>query len=241
MSIATLSQPLPPAGFKEFRILPAGSFRAADGSGRPDGLAGWVLDTRLAHAIMASLAARRDDLMIDYEHQSLKVAENGKPAPAAGWFKRVEWREGDGLYAIDARWTDKAAAMIAGKEYRYLSPVFTFDKRTGEVTGLVSAGLTNQPALDGLTDFAAATARFTTGSIDTDRAINTFNRTFGEFGVFHPHTPPAEVARLRAEYGINQAPAACRNAKPVKPKPSLAGMNAEDANKMRHWFPDVYE
>lgn len=237
---AALSQPLGPAGFKEFRVLPAGVFRAADGSGRPADVGGWLMNERIAHQIMASLAARREDVMIDYEHQSLKVAENGKPAPAAGWFKRVAWREGDGLYAVDVQWTQQAATMIASKEYRYVSPVFTFDKRTGEVTGLMSLGLTNQPALNGLTDLAAASANFT-GDRDTDRAIEVFNRTFGMVGVFHPHTQPAEVARLRAEHGLDQAPAACRTSKPAKPKASLAGVTAEDAAKLKHWFPEVYE
>jgi phage I-like protein len=237
---AALSQPLGPAGFSEFRILPAGMFRSADGSGRPADVTGWLMNTRIAHGIIASLAARKDDVLIDYEHQSLQTAKNGGIAPAAGWFKRAEWREGDGLYAIDARWTDKAAAMISAKEYRFISPVFTFDKRNGEVQSLVSIGLVNQPALDGLTDLAAASACHT-GDRDTDRAIEVFNRTFGMVGVFHPHTPPAEVARLRAEYGIDKESAACRAGKPAKPKASLAGVTAEDAAKLKHIFPGVFE
>lgn len=236
MVYAALSQPLGPAGFREFRILPAGTFRSADGSGRPENVPGWIMTAQVAHRIIASLSGRRDDVLIDYEHQSLQAGKNGGIAPAAGWFKRAEWRDGDGLYAIDARWTEKAAAMIAAKEYRFISPVFTFDKRSGEVLGLFSVGLTNQPALDGLTDLAAAAARFTTGSRDTDRAIEVFNRTFGMVGVFHPQTPPAEVARLKAEYGIDRQSA---TAKPAKAK--LAGVTADEAAKLKHWFPGAYE
>lgn len=239
--VAALSQPLGPSGFREFRILPAGMFRSADGSGRPANVTGWLINTRIAHGIIASLAARKDDVLIDYEHQSLQTAKNGGIAPAAGWFKRAEWREGDGLYAIDAHWTDKAAAMISAKEYRFISPVFTFDTRSGEVQSLVSIGLTNQPALDGLADLAAASARYTTGNRDTDRAIDIFNRTFGTVGVFHPQTPPAEVARLKAEYGIGKESAACRAGKPAKPKASLNGVTAEDAAKLKHIFPGVFE
>ncbi|MBS7690114.1 hypothetical protein I0E98_04960 [Pseudomonas lalucatii] len=40
-------------------------------------------------------------------------------------------------------WTKSAASMIAGKEYRYLSPVFSYDKRTGKVLELHHVGLTN--------------------------------------------------------------------------------------------------
>lgn len=239
-AFAALSQPLGPSGFKEFRILPAGVFRSEDGSGRPEKVGGWIMTEQIAHRIIASLMARRDDVLIDYEHASMRAGKDGVIAPAAGWFKRAVWREGDGLYATDARWTNKAAAMIAGKEYRYISPVFTFDGRTGEVQNLVSVGLVNQPALDGLTDLAAASANYT-GDRDTDRAIEVFNRTFGMVGVFHPHTPPAEVARLRAEHGLDQAPAACRASKPAKPKASLDGVTAKDAAKLKHWFPGVYE
>lgn len=106
-------------------------------------------------AIIGTANARANEFVIDYEHQSLNANRNGAPAPAAGWFKRMEWRDGDGLYVIDARWTDIAAKMIATREYRYISPVFTFDK-SGNVSSILSAALTNTPALDGLTDLAAA-------------------------------------------------------------------------------------
>lgn len=77
-----------------------------------------------------------------------------QPAPAAGWFKRMEWREGIGLFATDVRWTDKAKVMIAAREYRYISPVFHYGP-DGDVLNLIGLGLTNTPALDGLTDLAS--------------------------------------------------------------------------------------
>lgn len=143
------------------RLLPAGSFRSADGSGRPAGIAsGWLLDDARAALLVAAAAVRVSDYAIDYEHQTLLASENGQPAPAAGWFKQLEWRAGDGLYATDVRWTERAAAMIAAGEYRYLSPVFSYHAKTGAVTGLGPAALTNNPGLDGLTDLAALSAFF---------------------------------------------------------------------------------
>ena len=139
---------------KAFRLIPAGMFRTTDG--RPVGLPGWILTASNAAAIIGAAAARVDDFLIDYEHQTLHASKSGQPAPAAGWFKRLEWREGQGLFAVDARWTARASAMIAAGEYRYLSPVFGFDAKTGEVQSLRSAAITNDPALDGLTDIAAA-------------------------------------------------------------------------------------
>lgn len=140
-----------------FRLIPAGRFRANDG--RPSGISGWLMDGESARRIIAALAAQKNDMLIDYEHQSLRTQETGKPAPAAGWFKRLEWREGDGLYVTDARWTRNAAAMLTAQEYRYISPVFHFDDVTGRVLSILSAAITNTPGLDGLTDLAALKAQ----------------------------------------------------------------------------------
>lgn len=140
----------------EIRLLPAGRFKAADGSGRPEGIpGGWLLDAAGASRLVAVAAARQSDYVIDFEHQTLNAAANGQPAPAAGWYRRLEWREGDGLYAVDVRWTARAAAMIAAGEYRYLSPVFAYAD-TGAVLALGPAALTNNPGLDGLTDLSRA-------------------------------------------------------------------------------------
>jgi phage I-like protein len=81
----------------------------------------------------------------------------------------LEWREpGEGelggLY-FSPEWTAKAAAMIDAREYRYISPVFTYDP-TGAVLDVLHAGLTNNPGLDGLTDLAALSAHFDCGSHD---------------------------------------------------------------------------
>jgi len=151
---ACTSSPLMGAD-NEIRLIPAGLFSATDG--RPVGLSGWNLTPANATKIIRESALKKNDFVIDYEHQTLLTADNGQPAPAAGWFRRLEWREGVGLFAVDVRWTDRAAAMVKAHEYRYLSPVFGFDKKTGEINSLHSAAITNSPALDGLTDLMAAT------------------------------------------------------------------------------------
>lgn len=88
------------------------------------------------------------DRVIDYEHATL----SGQEAPAAGWIKRLIDGGSKGLMAV-TEWNDKAKEYIAKKEYRFLSPVFTMnrkDKVTGEDTGpyLHSVALTNDPFLD---------------------------------------------------------------------------------------------
>lgn len=136
------------------RILPAGEFRGVDG--RPRECAAWVMTATAAARIIETVNSRVTELCFDYEHQTLRAAENGKPAPAAGWFSQLEWIEGEGLYATDIRWTETATDMIRKKEYRYISPVFFYDQVTGEVTALVNVALTNTPALDDLDEVAVA-------------------------------------------------------------------------------------
>lgn len=140
------------------QLFPAGTFAARDG--RPGNLRGvnatsWRLTAQDAEAVIAHWQRTATPLVVDYEHQTQLAAQNGQPAPAAGWITSLEWEEGRGLFAgVD--WTDKARAHIRAGEYRYISPVFAFDRQSGAVLRLICAALTNHPALDGM-DAASAT------------------------------------------------------------------------------------
>lgn len=138
---------------KEIQLFPAGEFRASDG--RPKDVSHWLINAELAAAIIADFSARENRVVIDYEHQTLLASQNGQPAPASGWFSKLEWRD-SGLYAVDVEWTERAESMIEGGEYKYISPVFTYDKKTGAVKSLINAALTNNPALDGMDAVAAS-------------------------------------------------------------------------------------
>lgn len=157
------------AGATEVQLLPAGEFRAVDGSGRPDDIEGgkpWRIDAAVAALVMARASVLTNPFVIDYEHQTLKAAENGRPAPAAGRWKAMEWREGVGLFATDVQWTERAAALIAAREYLYISAVFYYDLKTGDVLAMRMAALTNTPGLDGMQPLAALTAQMAAGWID---------------------------------------------------------------------------
>lgn len=153
------------------QLLPFGNFRSVDG--RPRNLPAWRVDTGIAADVIARLRQRANDIVIDYEHQTHHAEENGRPAPAAGWFKRLEWREGIGLFATDVRWTAAASAMIHAGEYKYLSPVFSFDPRSGHVQEILSAGLTNSPALDGM---VAVALRRDQGATPSSRELTELER-----------------------------------------------------------------
>jgi phage I-like protein len=139
----------------ELKLFPAGTFDAPRGA--MQGAGPWRMDAAIAARVIARHAQRGTATVIDYEHQTLLSAQNGQPAPAAGWFTRLAWREGDGLYATDVTWTERARAMLQADEYRYLSPVFPYAE-DGAVLDVLGAALTNDPGLDSLPEISLQAA-----------------------------------------------------------------------------------
>lgn len=90
----------------------------------------------------------KTEMMVDYDHQSVFGVKDGVggQAKAAGWIKSLSV-EDDGIWAT-VEWTEAAAASIQAREYRYLSPYFSFDKKSGRVTRINNVGLVNVPAFD---------------------------------------------------------------------------------------------
>ncbi|EWH09856.1 I protein [Catenovulum agarivorans DS-2] len=139
------------------QLLPDGEFSAIDG--RPHDVPNkkWKLTPERAQQLISQAQLRANDLVIDYEHQTLQADKNGNPAPASGFFKDMEYRPGKGLY-IKPKWTERAQAFLKNGEYRYISAVFPYDKQTGEPTEIRMAALTNYPGLDGMDAIAALAA-----------------------------------------------------------------------------------
>lgn len=120
------------------QLLPAGpAIQGSDGRS-------WTLPDPAA--LLREFTARNKPLVVDWEHASEHRAPQGLDAPAAGWIDHIEERARAIWGHVD--WTPKAAAQIAAKEYRFLSPVFTYAKTSNQIVALVSAGLTNQPNLN---------------------------------------------------------------------------------------------
>ena len=136
----------------EAHLLPPRDFRPDDG--RPLKVDSFKMSANIAAKVITAMSKRKNDTLIDYEHQSLLTKENGQPVIAAGWFHDMEFRE-DGLWAVGIGWTATASKRLQEKEYRYISAVFTYSLDTGEIEDIVSVALTNQPALDGLNAVAA--------------------------------------------------------------------------------------
>lgn len=137
--------------------MPGGTFDAPRGAMAGSGP--WHLDVASASLLIGRSKDRSTDIVVDYEHQTLLTDQNGKPAPAAGWIKpeTLEYRD-DGLYGVIS-WTAAAKAAIDSDEYRYLSPVFSYDPNTRNPLELLHVALTNTPAINGGDVSALAAAR----------------------------------------------------------------------------------
>lgn len=190
------------------QLFPAGTFSARDG--RPGNIRGckaraWRLTAEDAAALIARWKQQSTALVVDYEHQTQHAAANGQPAPAAGWITSLEWEDGRGLYA-SVTWTDKARDHIRAGEYRYISPVFSFDRESGAIFRLHSAALTNTPALDGM-DAASAT-------LVTNKEPHSMNSILAALGLPETADEAAALAALTALKNEKDSALAAARAEP---------------------------
>lgn len=168
------------------QLLPYGEFRAVDG--RPADVPAWYLTEENGHDVALLANSSRNQLVVDYEHQTLYKEKNGQPAPAAGWMRWLEFTP-KGMFA-EVEWTDKAAAAIAAKEYRYISAVFSYDTK-GYVTKIFHAALTNFPALDGMDEvLAVASAQILNPETEPKPMNELLQQLFG--------LPDADEEKLKA-------------------------------------------
>ena len=120
----------------EIKILPLGTVHSQKGD--------FVVDDESFDLINRHFENRGLDLVIDYEHQTLKYVQ----APAGGWIKKLV-KTNDAI-AAQVEWTAKAKQYLENKEYKYLSPVVICRKSDGKAVALHSVALTNTPAIDGM-------------------------------------------------------------------------------------------
>jgi phage I-like protein len=79
------------------------------------------------------------------EHATELKAPQGEPAPAVGWIQELQIRGGQIWGRVD--WTEAGRNAVESKAYRYVSPVFVFERASKRVVALTSAALTNRPNL----------------------------------------------------------------------------------------------
>lgn len=175
-------------GATRVQLFPYGTWTGRNGLGPYT-----IPDKAHAERVIAATAAAQGpvDLMFDYDHQAVRAPSVAGRAVASGWITALH-AEDDGLWA-DVDWTPAAAAAIAAREYRYTSPYFLHDKKTGAVTRIINAGLTNTPNFN----LAAVIASALTGE---DANMNEFLMAIAKaLGLADDATQEqvmAEIARL---------------------------------------------
>ncbi len=117
----------------EIKILPLGAVNSEKGS--------FIVNDESFNLIEKQFKGRGLDIVVDYEHQTLKNVQ----APAAGWINNL--KKGTDAIIAEVKWTDKAREYLKNKEYKYLSPVIRV-RKDGLAVGLHSVALTNTPAID---------------------------------------------------------------------------------------------
>ena len=135
----------------EFCVIPWGKNESENGP--------YTFDDKSAKSVMDGYNRRGIDCMFDWHHASLDAhpADPKEAIKAAGWHK-LEVRKGEGLYAVDIRWTPPALKAFENREIRYFSPAFDADK-LGRVLDYVNTALTDLPATHNNQSLIAA-ARF---------------------------------------------------------------------------------
>ncbi len=104
----------------------------------------WILPN--PEQVVSAFRNHGADLPIDIEHATQLKGTKGEAAPAVGWIKDLEVRSGELWAKVD--WNEAGNAVIQSKGYRYVSPVFKFERSTGHILKMASAGLTNNPNLE---------------------------------------------------------------------------------------------
>lgn len=187
------------------KILPLGHVESQKG---PFDVDGESLDD-----IRKQFKGRGIDLVIDYEHQTLKDVQ----APAAGWIKDI-FKDGDAI-AAKVEWTPQGRKYLENKEYRYLSPVVIVRKADNKAVGLHSVALTNTPAIDGMYPIVNSLdpedyetkENGGTSNMDITELINQIAGLLG----LDANTPPDQVMKALTD-ALNQAQALKETAEAAK-------------------------
>lgn len=197
------------------QVFPAGEFTPQDG--RKMAVPAWRIDQASAQQVIARFNQRATPLVIDYEHQTLRKDQNGQPAPAAAWFRSLEWREGLGLFA-EVELTDNARQAIANREYLFFSPVFRFDAKTGEVLAIEMGAFTNTPAIDGMEALSLRAAACFGATLEDNPMNEHLKKLLAKFGL-QAETDAEAVAALNAHFDQAQ------NHNPLKAVCSALGVS----------------
>ncbi|MDI3259688.1 MAG: phage protease [Sinobacteraceae bacterium] len=162
---------------------------APDADGVVQGLDGRKWKMRDAAQVAASFSR---NLAIDENHSTHIAAAEGRSSPALGWILELQARGGSVWGRVE--WTARGAEALRNKEYRYISPALVV--QGGEIVGLRSAGLTNDP------NFNLALNAYGADPTDTDEDPVMLKKLLAALGVAEDATEEVAlnaVAKLKGD------------------------------------------
>lgn len=172
------------------------------------------------------------DVVIDFDHQTVRAPAVAGTAPAAGWMKRI-YASDQGIMA-EVEWTEEASAMLRDRKYRNISPYFAHTA-DGRVTRIINAGLTNTPNLDLLAVASAisteeddtemlktiATALGLAATADEAAVLAAITANKAKTDAFEATASALGVELKDGEYAaVASAATALKDAKPSDPDPA---------------------
>ncbi|AKV02331.1 hypothetical protein AKJ09_08994 [Labilithrix luteola] len=123
-----------------------------------------VFSARSAEMLLKEQDARGRLYSFDYDHRSTERDVSPEAGAAAGWHRLEVRRDSAGnpeLWATACDWTEAALTGLTARTptWRYFSPTFFVDEKTGEIVSYVNCAITNNPLTHGLPSLASAAGK----------------------------------------------------------------------------------
>jgi phage I-like protein len=133
---------------KEFRIFESGLIDTTKGP--------FLFDLDSASSVLRCAAEYGNQLNVDYNHGQAEAwpVDPSLSGKSAGWYD-LELRNGE-LWAVNVNWTPPAYAAIENREWRFISPWFSYDGETRRIHELHNVAITNTPATKHLKPLTAS-------------------------------------------------------------------------------------
>jgi len=139
MSAQTLPEQSEAGAPEWVHLLPAGEIATDDQRG--------PYHVKNPDAVIAASFQHTERLPVDVNHSTHKLGAKGYEAPAVGWVTEMQSRA-DGIWGR-VEWTERGEKMVAGREYRGISPVIRHDQAK-DIMAISVVSLTNKPNLRGM-------------------------------------------------------------------------------------------
>lgn len=121
-------------------ICPMGEYTASTTDGK-------IVTENIDAEALQIIVKQTEEILVDRDHASSRPNLD-KDTIAMGWLSDLkivlDASDFSGLYGV-INWTKEGREFVETRAYRFLSPTFAVDEKTGKILKLVSVALTNRP------------------------------------------------------------------------------------------------